>query len=389
MYSLLLVIIYLAFISLGLPDSLLGSAWPTMQVQMGVPLSYAGILSMLIAGGTIVSSLLSDRLTKKLGAGLVTAVSVFMTAAALFGFSISDSFWMLCLWALPYGFGAGAVDAALNNYVAIHYASRHMSWLHCFWGVGAAISPYIMSNCLLKGLGWNSGYRIVSIIQLALTIALFVSLPLWKKREAAARCESSDTPVLGFAEILRIRGVRYVLLAFFGYCAVETTTGLWASSYLVMSRGIGAETAARYTSFFFLGITLGRFLCGFVANRIGDRNMIRIGIAVLLAGIVAVWVPLTADWLCLCGLLVIGLGCAPIYPSVIHATPENFGEDKSQAIVGVQMASAYTGSTFMPPIFGLIAAHISVNLYPAFLLLFAVLMLAMTEKLNRALSHAA
>jgi len=383
MYSLLLVIIYLAFISLGLPDSLLGSAWPTMQVQLDVPVSYAGMVSMIIAGGTIVSSLMSDRLTKRMGAGLVTAVSVFLTAAALFGFSISGSFWMLCLWAVPYGLGAGAVDAALNNYVALHYASRHMSWLHCFWGVGAAVSPYIMSYCLTRGSGWSSGYRTISVIQIVLTAVLFMSLPLWKGRKSIVQDQADAAPPLSLREILQIKGVKYVLLAFFGYCALETTTGLWASSYLVMTKGISTETAARYASFFYLGITFGRLLCGFIADRLGDRRMIRIGVAVILAGIAAVGLPFGIDWICLGGLIVIGLGCAPVYPSIIHATPSNFGEDKSQAIVGVQMASAYTGSTFMPPLFGLIAAHINVILYPVFLLVFAVLMMVMTERMNK------
>lgn len=385
MYSLLLAIIYIAFISLGLPDSLLGSAWPVMQGQLGVPVSYAGIISMLIAGGTIVSSLMSDRLTKKFGAGLVTAVSVFLTAAALFGFSITNSFWLLCLWALPYGLGAGAVDAALNNYVALHYTSRHMSWLHCFWGVGAAISPYIMSYALTSGQGWANGYRTVSILQIGLTAILFLSLPLWKKRATGENGGAGTAAPLTLRQAIRIRGVKYILFAFFGYCALESTTGLWATSYLVMGRGIDPETAARYASLFYMGITFGRFLCGFVADRLGDRNLVRIGLAVIFIGIVAVFLPLGIDAACLVGLVIIGFGCAPIYPSIIHATPSNFGEENSQAIVGIQMASAYTGSTFMPPLFGLIASHINVMFYPAFLLVFAVLMLLMTESLNRAI----
>lgn len=384
MYSLLLAIIYLAFISLGLPDSLLGSAWPVMQGQMGVPVSYAGIVSMIIAGGTIVSSLMSDRLTKRFGAGLVTAVSVFLTAAALFGFSISNSFYLLCLWGIPYGLGAGAVDAALNNYVALHYTSRHMSWLHCFWGVGAAVSPYIMGYCLSGGLGWNNGYRTVSILQIILTAVLFLSLPLWKKRAGADETAGTEAPALKLGQVFRIRGVKYVLLAFFGYCALEGTAGLWATSYLVLGKGIDPQTAARYASLFYMGITLGRFLCGFVADRIGDRNLIRIGLAVIVIGIAALWLPVGTDMICLIGLVVIGFGCAPVYPSVIHATPANFGKENSQAIVGIQMASAYTGSTFMPPLFGLIANHINVLFYPAFLLIFAVLIIVMTEALNRA-----
>jgi len=384
MVSLLLAIIYLAFVSLGLPDSLLGAAWPIMQSQMDVPLSFAGIIAMIVSGGTIVSSLLSDRLTKKLGTGLVTAVSVMMTAAAIVGFSVSHSFGMLCLFAIPYGLGAGAVDAALNNFVSLHYSSRHMNWLHCCWGVGAAVSPYIMGHSLAGGAGWNSGYRTIAMLQMGLAAILFLSLPLWKKRAAASE-EKQSAPAQKLPEILRIKGVKYVLAAFFGYCALECTTGLWASSFLVLQRGVSPETAAAYASFFFIGITAGRFLCGFVSDKIGDRNMIRIGIVVILLGIIALWLPIKSDWLCLNGLIVIGLGCAPIYPAIIHATPANFGKENAQAIIGVQMASAYFGATFMPPLFGLIANHISVGLYPAFLLFFTALMLLMTEKLSRSI----
>ncbi len=383
MYLLLLAIIYVAFISLGLPDALLGSAWPVMQSQMGVPLSYAGIVAMIIPGGTILSSLLSDRLTKKFGTGLVTAISVLITAVSLFGFSISGSFWMLCVWAVPYGFGAGAVDAALNNYVALHYASRHMNWLHCFWGLGAAISPFIMSGALTRGMGWNSGYGTVSVIQIALTAVLLFSLPLWKRQKASVPCEQSRLPAQKLSHILRIKGVKFALLAFLGYCAIEATTFLWASSYLVQYRGIGPEMAARYASFFFIGITAGRFISGFISDKIGDRNMVRIGLGIILAGITAVWLPLTPDWLCLNGLIVIGLGCAPVYPAIIHSTPANFGKESSQAVIGVQMASAYVGATFMPPLFGFLANNIGIGLFPAFLLVFMAWTVVMTEKLNK------
>lgn len=381
MYSLLLAVIYVAFISLGLPDSLLGSAWPVMSRQLGAPLSYAGVVTMVIAGGTIVSSLMSDRLTRKLGAGLVTAVSVLLTAAALFGFSISGSMLAICLWAVPYGLGAGAVDAALNNYVALHYASRHMSWLHCFWGVGAAVSPFIMSACLAGGWGWSGGYRSVAGIQIVLAAILFLSLPLWKKRSASAENGEAPPAALSLPQALKIKGVPFVLLAFFGYCALETTAGLWASSYLVRYRGIGAETAARFASLFYLGITFGRFLCGFIAEKAGDRRLVRFGILTILAGTVLVGFPARADPPALLGLVVIGFGCAPVYPSLIHATPSNFGKENSQSIIGIQMASAYIGSTFMPPLFGLIAQRIGMGAYPFYLMVFAVLMLLMSERL--------
>ena len=383
MYSLLLAIIYIAFISLGLPDSLLGSAWPVMHEGLGVPVSYAGAVTMIIAGGTIISSLSSDRLTRKFGTGLVTAVSVLMTALALFGFSVSGEFWMLCLWAIPYGLGAGAVDAALNNYVALHYASRHMSWLHCFWGVGASISPYIMSFALAGGHGWSSGYRYVSIIQIVLSVCLFASLPLWKQSHTQKTEEKVEARALSFGQMLKIPGVVSVLILFFGYCALEQTTGLWASSYLVDYRDVSAETAAQFASLFFLGVTFGRFLCGFVADRLGDRTLIRVGILTAAVGVVLVLLPVQADLPALAGLIIIGFGCAPIYPSIIHATPFNFGKENSQAIIGVQMASAYVGATFMPPLFGVVASYVGIWLYPLYLMVFAVLMLILSESLNR------
>ncbi len=382
MFSILLAIIYVAFISLGLPDSLLGSAWPVMRLQFGAPLSFAGVISMIIAGGTIVSSLLSDRMTRKLGAGLVTAVSVAMTAAALFGFSVSRSLAALCLWAIPYGLGAGAVDAALNNFVALHYSSRHMSWLHCFWGVGASVSPYIMGACLAHSGSWEMGYRTVSVIQVALTAGLFLSLPLWREKKGAAGADGGRSgPALGLKGALRIPGVPFILLAFFAYCAAETTAGLWASTYLVEVRGVDPQTAARFASLFYLGITFGRFLNGFVADRLGDRKLIRVGAAVMAAGAAMILMPVNA--LALAGLVVFGLGCAPVYPSIIHSTPFNFGAENSQAIIGVQMASAYTGSTFMPPLFGLIAGAAGVRVYPFFLAAFIALLATMTERINR------
>lgn len=381
MYSLLLAIIYVSFISLGLPDSLLGSAWPVMYGQFDVPLSYAGIITMIVSGGTIASSLLSDRLTRRFKAGLVTAVSVLMTALALFGFSVSGSVMSLCLWAVPYGLGAGAVDAALNNYVALHYNSRHMNWLHCFWGVGAAVSPYIMSYCLTRGFGWNSGYRSVAIIQTALTAVLFISLSLWKRTSNDGG--KAPPAALSLRQILKIEGVPFILTAFFCYCALETTAGLWASSYLVRYRQIGAETAASFASLFFLGITFGRFISGFISEKAGDKRLIRYGSILIAIGVISIGLPVKSNLPALLGLVVAGLGCAPVYPSIIHSTPSNFGKERSQAIIGVQMASAYIGSTFMPPLFGIIAERISIGLYPLYLLFFAALMLLMSELLNK------
>ncbi len=390
MISLLLPVIYVAFVSLGLPDSLLGAAWPVMRGDVGAPLEAAGALSMIIAGGTIVSSLLSDRLTRKLGTGLVTAVSVAMTAIALAGFSLAPAFAVLCLWAVPYGLGAGAVDAALNNYVALNYKARHMSWLHCFWGVGASVGPYIMGFFLMRESSWHGGYRAVSLIQIVLAATLFATLPMWRKQSGARPgAGAEDAPASGLppekrtlGSVLRIRGLWLILIAFFGYCAMESTTGLWASSYLVNFRGIEPETAARFASFFYLGITGGRFVNGFVAEKLGDRALTRIGVCVAALGICLIAIPFGSDVPALAGLVVSGLGCAPVYPSIIHATPANFGRRNSQAVVGVQMASAYIGSTFMPPLFGLLAAHAGLVLYPFFLLLFALVVFCGTEALN-------
>ncbi len=381
MFQLLLAIIYLSFISLGLPDSLLGSAWPMMCSDFSVPLSYAGIVSTIICLGTIVSSLQSDRLTLRFGTGKVTAFSVAMTAIALFGFSISGSFWMICLWAIPYGLGAGGVDASLNNYVALHYESRHMSWLHCMWGVGAAAGPYIMGYALSGGMGWNGGYRYIAIIQIVLTVILFLSLPLWKRRTVQVD-EKGETnrKSLTIRDVVSIKGAKQVFVAFFCYCALEQTAGLWATSYMHLFKGVSKEKAASYAAMFYIGITVGRAISGFITMKLKDDQMIRLGQAIILLGIIVLFIPATAE-VSLIGLIMIGLGCAPIYPCIIHSTPRHFGEDKSQAIIGAQMAFAYLGCLTMPPLFGLIANSITVAILPAYLLAILVLMFFMHEAL--------
>ena len=399
MTQLLLAIIYLAFISLGLPDSLLGSAWPTMYIQFGVPISYAGIISMIIAGGTIISSLQSDRLTKWLGTGKVTAISVATTAVALLGFSFTHSFWALCLWAIPYGLGAGSVDASLNNYVALHYKSRHMSWLHCMWGVGATAGPYIMGIALSMGQGWNMGYRYIGIIQVVLTAVLVFSLPLWKGRKsttenlqnaemeqllenASEKADTTAEKALSLREILKIAGAKEVMLCFFCYCALEQTAGLWASSYLTLHKGVSSETAAIFASLFYIGITVGRAISGFITMKLNDTQMVRLGQSIIVLGIMAMVLP-GSNVLALAGLILIGLGCAPIYPCVIHSTPAHFGADKSQAIIGVQMAFAYIGILAMPPLFGVLASRISVALLPCYLFAILVVMVIMHELLTK------
>ena len=387
MFQLLLIIIYLSFISLGLPDSLLGAAWPTMYPQLAAPVSYAGIISLIIAAGTVVSSLQSDRLTRRFGTGRVTAFSVATTAVALFGFSVSSRFWQLCLWAIPYGLGAGSVDASLNNYVALHYKSKHMSWLHCMWGVGASAGPYIMGFVMTHGGSWNGGYRSIALVQIVLTAILFCSLPLWKGRpqvtdDAGNQVEAKP---LSLRQVLNIPGVKQVLVCFFCYCALEQTTGLWASSYLTLHKGVSPETAAGFASMFFLGITAGRALSGFLTMRLSDVQMIRLGQGLIGGGIVIMLLPLGAA-ASLAGFVIIGLGCAPVYPCIIHSTPAHFGADKSQAIIGIQMACAYVGTCLMPPLFGLIANHISVALLPWYLIAILALMIVMHELLIRAVA---
>lgn len=391
MFHLLLAVIYLAFISLGLPDSLLGAAWPSIYQEFGVPVSYAGAVSMIIAMGTIVSSLQSDRLTRRFGTGIVTAVSVATTAVALLGFSCSSSFWMLCLWAVPYGLGAGGVDASLNNYVALHYASRHMSWLHCMWGVGAATGPYIMGFALTGGQSWNMGYRYIAFLQIGLTVILLLSLPMWKKRPESALTEEGEngensggqsSRPLTLREIVHIPGVREIMCIFFCYCALEQTAGLWASSYLVLHKGVEAELAASFASLFFIGITVGRGASGFLTMRFSDAVMVRMGAAIIVLGLCVMVLPL-GTYAALTGFILIGLGCAPVYPCMIHTTPALFGADRSQAIIGVQMASAYVGTCFMPPLFGLVANHIHVAWLPMYLLLFLLLLVFMHERLQR------
>ena len=382
MVSLLLPVIYLAFISLGLPDSLLGSAWPVMYPELGTSVSSAGIISMIIAAGTIVSSLNSDRLNTRFGTGKITAVSVLTTAVALFGFSVSHSFLALCLWGIPYGLGAGSVDAALNNYVALHYKSRHMSWLHCMWGVGCSTGPVVMGYAINHST-WTNGYRTIALFQIVLTLILFFSLPLWQKPSADASADENSVPEQrSFSRLIRVPGVKEVLTCFFCYCAVESTAGMWAASYCTLFRGIDAKRAASWASLFYVGITIGRFFCGFITMKLNDQKMIRLGQAVIAVGTILMLLPL-GDSLLFIGLILIGLGCAPIYPSIIHETPANFGADLSQGIIGIQMAFAYVGTCLMPPVFGVLGQHISFGLYPVFLMAILILMVVMAERMHR------
>ena len=372
MYLLLLSIIYLAFIGLGLPDSLLGAAWPTVYAEMNVPISHMGIITIIISTGTVVSSLFTDKAVAKFGTRVITAVSTLLTAVALFGFSVSTEFYQLCLLGIPYGLGAGAIDASLNNYVALHYSSKHMSWLHCFWGVGTIISPSIMSFALTKG-GWDDGYRAVALIQLTIAIAVFSSYPLWRVNETKSNESEPEVTPISIGQAIKIKGVAAVLIGFLCYCAAESTAMLWTSSYFEGVFKVGKDEAAILGSIFFLGMTVGRAVSGFIADRVGDGPMISFGGILAIVG--AALTALPVKEVAIAGFIILGLGCAPIYPCIIHMTPTRFGKERSQSIIGIQMASAYLGATLMPPIFGLIANYINIGLMPLYIMFFLIVML--------------
>lgn len=383
----LLPIIYLAFISLGLPDSAIGSAWPTMAPDLGAGTSWVGGVTIIITAGTILSSLMSVRVVERFGTGKVTVASVVLTAAALLGFSASDAFWQLCLWAVPYGIGAGAVDAALNAYVALHYKSQHMSWLHCMWGIGASGGPMIMAACI-NGWSWGAGFLALGAVQAAIAVVLTLSLPLWRERRVLHHAEERRPARRSRRELLRMRGVLAVLVCFFCYNALETTCGTWAATYCVQARGIDAATAASWASLFYVGITLGRAVSGFVTMRVGDRDMIRLGQVLAAVGVVLVLLP-AGNAALLPGLVLIGVGCAPIYPAVIHATPARFGEDVALELTGMQMAFAYIGPLALSPFFGVLAQYVGAWLYPFYLGILLVIMVVAAERVNRALkAHA-
>ena len=375
MYSLLLVVIYIAFIGLGLPDSLLGSGWPVMHVYFDVPVSFMGIVSMIIAAGSVVSGLFSDKFVAKFGTRTITLASTLLTAAAMMGFSFATEFWMLLLLAVPYGLGAGGIDAALNNFVALHYASKHMSWLHCFWGVGAIVSPFVMGYALANSV-WNDGFFIVGCIQLGIVALLILTLPIWKKYKSV---DTDKHKKIGIKNVLKIKGVPFVLIGFFCYCATEATAMYWASTYFVEAKGFDAEKAANLASLFYIGITSGRILSGFISDKLGDRKLILVGIAVLSTGIVLLALPIKNDVLPIAAYIVIGFGCAPVFPSIIHSAPHNFGEENSGAVIGLQMACAYTGTTFMPPLFGLLGNLTTFAVLPLYLAFFVILTVIMTE----------
>ena len=383
MVTLLLIVIYLAFISLGLPDSLLGSAWPAMHMELGVSSSSAGIVTMVIAGCTIISSLVSDRLIHKFGTSIVTLVSVGITAFALMGFGFSSEYWMLIILAIPLGLGAGSVDAALNNYVAIHFNAKHMNWLHCCWGLGATLGPIIVSSYLAQPGGWHTGYKVISVIQLGLTIILLLSLPIWKKVHPNVDIKTENTKEISSTKnVFRMSGVKLTLFVLFFYCAAEMTAGLWGSTYLVTVRGFAVDMGARAISFYYGGITAGRMIAGFLSVKISNKSLVRLGQGVSLLGSILVLLPL-GNILPVVGLLLVGLGFAPIYPAMIHETPKRFGVSNSQKIIGYQMASAYIGITFMPMLLGQVSRFTGIIIFPPVLIGFILCMVVTSEGVLR------
>ncbi len=378
----LLVIIYAAFISLGLPDSLLGSAWPAMRAGFDAPVAIAGYLSMTICLGTIVSSFLSSRILAKYKTGTVTAVSVAMTAAALFGFSLTPSVWFMFILAIPLGLGAGSVDASLNNFVALHFESRHMNWLHCFWGIGATIGPMIMAFNIDTGNGWRAGYLIVAIIQSALVVVLFSTLGLWKNGTAGRPAENSEIRFISNREALRLPNAKLAMIGFVFFSATETTTGLWASSYLTACHGFTAAAAATVTSCFYGGITAGRLIAGFISIKVKSSDLIRWGQLICVAGALFILLPLPAGF-AVAGIIMIGLGTAPVFPAMLHETPNRFGKDISQALVGMEMGTAYIGSLIAPMLLGQLTSVTGMGLYPFYLLVCILIMLVSSELLQR------
>ncbi len=386
-----LIIIYASFISLGLPDSLLGVAWPVMQPGYHVPFGYAGFVSMVISGATILSSLLSGKLIKQFGTGKLTFISVFLTAAALLGFSFAPSFLWLLFLSVPLGLGAGAVDSGLNEYVAEHYKAHHMSWLHCFWGVGAMLGPILMSRYIAHENSWRDGYLTVSIVQFALVAVLFFTLPLWDRAagtsgenasETEAKEQKAETARKGLLYPLKVKGVKVALVSFLFYCGVESTMGLWGSSFLVRAKGLDAATAAAWVSSFYGSITVGRLITGFVTMKVGNKTLIRMGELTILAGAILLILPLP-NYFSPAGFVLIGLGCAPIFPCMLHETPVRFGKEDAQVIMGFQMSTAYAGATFLPPVFGFITSNTNMTVLPIFILIYIIAMIISSEKMNQ------
>ena len=381
-----LIIIYFSFFCLGIPDSLLGSAWPSMHGSLGIPLYYAGYISMIMSMGRVISGLYSERVIRRFGTGIVISAGFSSLCAAVFGFSVSSSFLMLCICAVPFSLGAGFVDVALNNHVALNYKAKHMNWLHCFWGVGASTGPLIMSFYLINRNSWNMGYRTSGIILCCLSVILYMGTSLWEKNNSAKKNEEIKTQKISYREMLNIPGFKQNLIVFFCYVSIQVTVILWGSSYLVMEKDVTPERAARWISLFYIGLTLGRFISGIISIKLNNRQIIRLGLSIIACGVGVLLIP--AEGFVLPGFLITGLGCAPVFPCLLHETPKNFGNDKSQAVMGIQMACGCIGAVVNPPIFGKLAEYTGFFIFPAFIGLLLVMTIIMFELVNKKVDRA-
>lgn len=372
MATLLLIVIFIDFIGLGIPDSLFGAAWPAINYDFGLPISAANAVTVTMTVCSIISSLMSAKLTERFSTSKIAAVSTALTAVGLFGFSISKNIYMMFFFTLFLGFGAGAIDAALNNYVAVHYKASHMNFLHCFYGIGVTLSPYIMSLAL-KNRSWESGYRWASIIQLVISVIAFASLPLWQKNGILSGV-SEENSKSSFAELIKLPGVKSTWLVLFGSCSLEYVSGTWASSFLVNLRGLTADKAALFITVYYGGMAFGRFLSGIFSTKLKPQQIIAIGTILIIPAIALVSQPFI-PFLCAAGLFLIGLGNGPLYPNMVHLTPIRFGKKMSQAVMGSQMAAAYIGILSMPALTGFLAQKFSTDIFPYCLIILYGIML--------------
>ena len=387
MATALLIIIYIAFIGLGIPDSLFGTAWPAIYSEFELPISFGSFVTIIISCGTVLSSVISSKIISRLGTNKVSAYSTLLTALALLGFSFAPNLWVMCFWAIILGIGAGAIDVALNNYVAIHYSATHMSFLHCFYGVGVSVSPYILSLVIAGNFGWRGGYRIAFAIQLIITLLLFLSLPLWRKAHGGENESEENTHKdLSFGSVLKIPGVKMMCSLFIASCAIECTCGGWGSTFLVEYKHLPAEKAAQIIMIYYIGMTLGRFLSGVLAAKLHSWKIIKLGQIVLGLALLLLILP-GGVYLCALGMFLIGLGNGPLFPNFNYLTPENFGSDISQSIIGIQMASAYIGIMIAPALCGLLGQVFGMVIFPFYLILLYAIMIPVTIRIKTVLKR--
>lgn len=372
MATILLIIIYIAFIGLGVPDSLIGSAWPALHMELDIPVETVSVITFLISGCTVLSSMFSARILNKLGTARVTAFSTAMTAIALLGFSFVPSFWFMIPLAIVLGFGAGAIDSGLNNYVALHFKASHMNFLHCFYGVGVSLSPYLMSQAL-SGIGWRGGYRYAFYVQLVIAILLIVSIPMWKKTSLDEQQEDEKSVNLSLFQMAKMTEVRLVWVIMLATNAIEYACGVWGSTYLVESKGFEPQHGALALTIYYAGMSIGRFVSGVLADKISTWKRIGIGTVIIAPAVLLLLLPVHGA-VSVAGLFLVGLGNGSIYPNMIHLTPHNFGKSLSQSIMGSQIAFAYTGVMLAPPMVSLISGVFGIRIYPVLLCLLYVVM---------------